>query len=88
MKCEKCGHTTIFMVQAIITAPSEFFHKLSKQNLRNKDVMLQGVNWETADIICQNPQCNHVLAGYGNYVTKLENEVKRLKALYEKDDTD
>jgi hypothetical protein len=71
------------MVQATVSAPSELVHQLSKANLRRKDVYLMGVNWETADHICDNPACGQVIDGFGNYVTRLEAEVKRLKAQYE-----
>lgn len=59
-------------VQATISAPSSLAHQLSKQNLRSKEVYLMGVNWETADLICENQDCQHITDGYGNYVTKLE----------------
>ena len=83
MKCERCGSDTQMQVQAVISAPSELIHQLSKQNLSRKDVCLMGVLWETADFICTNPHCGNVLNGYGNYVTNLKKEVERLKAQYE-----
>lgn len=83
MKCERCDSDTRMQVQAVISAPGELAHKLSKQNLRRRDVYLIGVLWETADFICTNPKCGKVLDGYGNYVTNLEKEVERLKAKYE-----
>ena len=81
--CSKCDSPTRIQVQAVISAPGNLFHLFSKQNLRQKDVYLMGVLWETTDIICTNPDCNHIDMGYGNYVTKLEKEVKRLKSKYE-----
>lgn len=83
MKCIKCGSDTRMQVQAVISAPGDLAHKLSKTNLRRKDVYLLGVLWETADFICTNPQCNHVLDRYGNYVTNLRDENERLKATIE-----
>ena len=77
--CLKCGSPTRIQVQATISAPGDLAHQFSKQNLRRKDVYLLGVNWETADFICTNPKCGVVRDGYGNYVSKLEKEVKRLK---------
>lgn len=67
-------------VQAVIQAPGELAHQFSKTNLRRKDVFLQGVLWETADFICNNPHCHHlVLDGYGNYVTNLAKRVKEIE---------
>jgi hypothetical protein len=59
-------------VQAVVSAPSELVHQLSKQNLRRKDVYLMGVLWETASHICEDAKCQHVIDDYGNYVTRLE----------------
>lgn len=78
MKCERCGSDTRMQVQAVISAPGELAHRFSKQNLRRSDVYLMGVLWETADFICTNPKCGKVLDGYGNYVTDLKKETKRL----------
>lgn len=83
MVCEKCGAPTRMQVQATISAPGELFHKLSKQNMRSKDVYLMGVNWETADFICCD--CGTVRDGYGNYVTSLRTtnaeQAERIKQL-------
>lgn len=66
------------MVQATLVAPSSLVGKFSKSNLRRKDVYLQGVNWETADHLCN--KCNVlVYGGYGNYVTNLKKENDELK---------
>lgn len=67
-------------VQAVVSAPGELAHQLSKRNLRRKDVHLMGVLWETADFICTSEQCRHVQDGYGNYVTKLQKRVDELEA--------
>lgn len=85
MKCEKCGSPTRIQVQAVISAPGELYHQFSKKNLRRGDVHLMGVLWETADFICTNEDCQCVTNGYGNYVTRLKQEVERLKAQYEPD---
>lgn len=84
MKCERCGGSTRMQVQAVISAPGELAHKFSKKNLRRKDVHFIGVLWETADFICENTKCRHVLNGYGNYVTELKKEVERLRSLVSK----
>ncbi len=81
--CPKCSGPMRMQVQAVISAPSNLAHRLSKANLRSKEVYLMGVLWETANHICTNPKCCHVLDGYGNYVTNLEKEVRRLKNAYE-----
>lgn len=58
-------------VQAVISAPGALVHQLSKKNLRLASVHLMGVLWETADFICENPKCQHIADGHGNYVTRL-----------------
>jgi hypothetical protein len=83
MKCEICGSKTRMQVQAVISAPGGFYHKLSKKNIQRSDVHLLGALWETADFICENPKCKHIHPGNGNYVTRLRKEVKRLKEAYE-----
>lgn len=67
-------------VQAVLSAPGELTRKLSKQNLRRKDVQVMGVLWETADYICMDPMCGYVHDGYGNYVTNLEKQLNTLEA--------
>ncbi|WP_374335356.1 hypothetical protein [Methyloversatilis sp.] len=67
-------------VQAVIQAPSELEHQFSKKNLRRKEVFLRGVLWETATHICDDPKCGYVVDMYGNYVTRLEDEVQELRA--------
>jgi hypothetical protein len=59
-------------VAASITAPGQFYHRLNKTALRRKGVYLNSVNWETADFICNNPDCRFIYFGYGNYVSQLE----------------
>jgi len=68
-------------VLAVISAPAELSHNFTKANLRRKDVYLMGVNWETANYICENPECRHVIDGYGNYVTNLEKERENVRTL-------
>lgn len=80
MKCPNCDSTMRMQTLAVISAPAELSHNLTKQNLRRKDVHLMGVLWETADYICENPECRHVTNGYGNYVTNLEKDNKVLRA--------
>jgi len=80
MVCEHCGKPTRIQVQATISAPAELSHNFTKKNLRRRDVYLLGVNWETADIICENPKCRRVVRAYGNYVSRLEKENAQLKA--------
>jgi len=67
-------------VQAVVSAPGDLAHQLSKRNLRRKDVYLMGVLWETADYICTNQTCSHVVDGPGNYRTNLEKGIERLRA--------
>lgn len=57
--CERCGGDEfIYMVDAIIVAPATIGFKLSKQNLRKKDVYIQRVDWDTRTFICK--KCNKV----------------------------
>jgi BMFP domain-containing protein YqiC len=56
------------------------YRLFSKQNLRSKDVHLQGVLWETTDFICSSSSCGRVTNGYGNYVSKLKERVDELEA--------
>ena len=79
--CSKCGSKTRMNVLAGISAPSELSHQFSKSNLRQKEVWLTHVNWETADYICTNPLCCHITNGYGNYVTGLEKRIQQLTTL-------
>ena len=79
MKCERCGSDTKMQVHAVISAPGELAHKLSKRNLRKKDVKLLCVLWETANFICLNTTCNNISKGYGNYVSNLEKEIEMLR---------
>lgn len=69
------------MGQCTLSAPSSLYGKFSKSNLRKKDVYLNGVNWETFDFICTNPKCGHTTNAYGNYVSKLENQIIELKQI-------
>lgn len=80
MKCEKCGSKMTMQVLATIQAPAELTNNLTKKALQRKEVQILGVNWETADYICTNPNCGHVDDGYGNYVTNLKKENEMLKA--------
>lgn len=81
--CSKCDSPTRIQVQAVISAPGNLFRRLSKRDVRRSDVQIVGVLWDTTDIICTNSDCCHISNGYGNYVTNLEREVKRLKSKYE-----
>jgi hypothetical protein len=56
------------------------YRQFSKQNLRSKEVHLQGVLWETTDFICESKDCGRVTNGYGNYVSKLKERVDELEA--------
>ena len=78
MKCPKCESEDMDMqVQATIQAPASMARLFSKANLRKKEVCLLGVNWETADYICND--CGYVIDGYGNYVSKMEKALKEFK---------
>ena len=80
MICQKCGsRNTRMMGLVTLSAPTEFHSNFSKTNLRRKDVYLQGVCWETFDIICCEPKCGHVTDAYGNYVTNMKKENESLK---------
>jgi hypothetical protein len=55
------------------------YRMFSKQNLRSKNVHLQGVLWETTDFICEGKDCARITKGYGNYVSKLKERVDKLE---------
>ena len=80
IKCPKCSGPVRIMGQCTLSAPGELYAKFSKSNLRRKDVYLMGVNWETFDVLCQNPKCSHTINGYGNYVSRLQQENQAVKA--------
>ena len=83
ISCQHCGSENVrIQGQATLSAPGELMYKFSKSNLRRKDVYLMGVNWETCDIICGD--CSRVTPAYGNYVSRMEKEVKKLTAELEK----
>lgn len=69
-------------VNVSVQAPGELYHHLPKRSYRRGDVQVLGVLWETADFICTKC-CSLVIDGYGNYVTRLQKEVKRLTETYE-----
>lgn len=74
-----------FMVSTTISAPGELYHGLTKAAYRRGDVHLWGVNWESAEKICQNEKCGHVIfSPRRNERYELSQENKRLKALIEK----
>jgi len=79
VECERCGRKTIMQVQAVISAPGDLENRFTKANLRRKDVHLIGCLWDQARFICDS--CGHVSGGAKNYITQLENEITRLKAL-------
>lgn len=76
--CPKCGGKQRMHVVATISAPADMYGQLHKANLREKGVYLMGVNWETADFMCEVCGCL-TKDGYGNYVTRLEKENQKLK---------
>lgn len=82
--CEQCGSSTTMQVQVVVKAPSSFYGRLPKTMFRKSQVELLGVLWQTADIICNNPRCGHVVKGYGNYVSQLRDEIKQLREELEK----
>ncbi len=84
MPCEKCGGPTKFSVQLIILAPDDMQHNIKKSDFRRADVEIQGANWETMSEFCRNPQCRHVVAPYGNYVTDLKADVETLRGALKK----
>lgn len=62
MKCIKCGGDTDIMVQVVVVAPGDLFHKFNKRMFRRSDVQMYAVLWETSNFICRNPKCGHVLS--------------------------
>lgn len=81
MSCSKCGGETRITFMVGVSAPSSIEGKFSKSALRRKDVHFTHANWETINSVCVD--CTHSHFGYGNYVSRLESELKRLKEKYE-----
>ena len=53
IKCSKCGSTNLgFMGELTISAPIEYYHRLSKQAIRSKGIRIWGFDWGKANIIC------------------------------------
>jgi hypothetical protein len=67
------------MVQATLCTDGKYYANFTKRNLRYKESYLNSVNWETADFLCVNKKCRHVTNGLGNYVSRLEKELAKLK---------
>lgn len=79
MGCEKCGGETLISVQICILAPGEMAHNIQKTDFRRKDVEIRAALWETMAEFCQNPECRHTVAPYGNYVTDLKDDLTTLR---------
>lgn len=79
IKCPKCGGPVRIMVQATLCTDGKYYGNFTKQNLRHKGSYLNSVNWETADFLCVNEKCRRVTNGLGNYVSRLEKELIKLK---------
>ena len=75
--CSWCDAPTRIQVQATLSVPSGMYRNFTKRNLRQADVQLVCVNWETADFICK--KCGRTTSGYGNYVSRLEKEHAELR---------
>jgi hypothetical protein len=57
MKCPKCNGDVEIMVNVIMLIPGEMEGRLSKTNLRKKEVKLYAANWEQASYFCKNDKC-------------------------------
>jgi len=64
-------------VQIGISCPSEYEGRITKSMFIKKSVQIEYANWETASYIC--PKCEHRIPGLGNYITKLQDQIKDLK---------
>lgn len=56
MKCPKCGTDMVWMgeVHIIIRDIDKYYHRLSKNAFRSKDVEILGVDWARGDLYCPN----------------------------------
>lgn len=56
MKCPKCGMDMVWMGEVIILIKDtdKYFHKLSKNAFRSKDIEIFGVDWENGNLYCPN----------------------------------
>ncbi len=55
-----------------LQAPGDLYRNLNKRNLRSKDCFIKSIDWDTANFICNNMECQFILKGYGNYVSRIE----------------
>lgn len=53
MKCKKCKKGSIrIKVNLYLDIPIELHHRLSKTNLRSKDIQIEGAGWPTCTWYC------------------------------------
>lgn len=57
MECPKCGEELYMMVDVTMCIPSSMESRLSKENIRKKDVRIYAANWSKAFYYCTNPGC-------------------------------
>lgn len=89
MKCGHCGGDTRIYVWASFTVPGDLhghLPRMTKEDVSRKDVHFLGMDWPTANTVCQNDKCGMVVDRYASYVESLRKEVKRLKDKYEPGD--
>jgi predicted nucleic-acid-binding Zn-ribbon protein len=51
--CPKCGSQNTFInANVMITAPSVYFHGITKSAFRKKEIRLDGVGWDRVVVWC------------------------------------
>jgi hypothetical protein len=54
IRCTKCDSANVrIQVDLCLNIPARLLHRLSKQNLRSKDVRIEGANWPKMTMLCE-----------------------------------
>lgn len=66
--CQRCGSSKVRMgVNLFLDAPTRFYARLSKSNLRAKDVQVMGAGWDRAYFYCSLPKC-----GWNTHLSEID----------------
>jgi RNase P subunit RPR2 len=52
VRCLKCGSPTRIKVNLFLDIPWRYFHRITKQAIRNKDVKIDGAGWQYIRSYC------------------------------------
>ncbi len=59
------------MVNLFLDIPGDMYCRLNKNNLKKKEVKLQGAGWDSASFYCSNNNCGYLILSHhkGSTVT-------------------